>query len=548
MCYIGHGVFGIITKEVWCNYFAVFGIGRDMAYSLMPVVGGVDILLGVIMLIYPMRSVAGWLVFWGLFTASLRPLSGEPFAELIERAGNFGAPFVLLLISGPYRFSRKYWFEKLSPANYPPIDVKRVTTCLQVVAFLLLLGHGWLNVIEKKGLLAQYASIGISNPSTVASIIGWAEITAAFIILLKPVKEIVFVVFLWKMASETLYLSYPVYEWVERGGSYAVLLCLWLIQKQSSLKLSTMRTKPVIGIGLLISFFSVLSCNEGTNESGMVVGASMLSLQSEFVVNVKDAMVEEAKNQKIKLIVNDAQRTADRQVQQIESFISQKVNAIILNPCEVEASSPAVEKAKAAGIVIINVNSETAATPDGFVGSRDEESAEIAMEHIAKLIGGKGNIVILDGYMGQAAQLKRSAGAKSILEKYPEIKVLAEQTAEWDRAKAMSLMENWIQSYGDKINAVFAHNDEMGMGALQALEQAKLKEKVVVVSIDAIADALQAVKAGRLDATVFQDAHGQGAGAVDMAVKLAKLEPVEIKNIFIPFQLVTKENADKFIK
>ena len=88
-------------------------------------------------------------------------------------------------------------------------------------------------------------------------------------------------------------------------------------------------------------------------------------------------------------------------------------------------------------------------------------------------------------------------------------------------------MENWIQSYGDKINAVFAHNDEMGMGALQALEQAKLKDKVVVVSIDAIADALQAVKDGRLDATVYQDAKGQGAGAIDMAIQLIKKEPVE---------------------
>ncbi|MBX3240779.1 MAG: sugar ABC transporter substrate-binding protein [Chitinophagaceae bacterium] len=309
---------------------------------------------------------------------------------------------------------------------------------------------------------------------------------------------------------------------------------------------------------LLINIFIPLiitglfgSCNQGTGnkeEGGLVIGASMLSLQSEFVVNVKDAMEEEAKNQKIKLIVNDAQRTADRQVQQIESFIAQRVDAIILNPCEVEASSPAVEKAKAAGIPVVNVNSETSAEPDGFVGSRDEESAEIAMEHIAKLLNGKGNIVMIDGYMGQAAQLKRAAGAKAVLEKYPEIKVLAEQTADWDRAKAMSLMENWIQSYGDKINAVFAQNDEMGMGALQALEQAKMKEKVVVVSIDAIADALHAVKSGRLNATVFQDAKGQGAGAVDMAIKLAKKEPVENTAIFIPFQLVTTDNVDSFIK
>lgn len=308
------------------------------------------------------------------------------------------------------------------------------------------------------------------------------------------------------------------------------------------------------GTVLLVLAFAGMAwtgCNRGVGKSGekeFVIGASMLSLQSEFVVNVKDAMEERAKEKNVELIVNDAQRTADKQVQQIETFISQKVDAIILNPCEVEASSPAVEKAKAAGIPIINVNSETAAAPDGFAGSRDEEAGEIAMEQIARLLNGKGNVVIIEGYMGQAAQIKRSAGAKKVLDKYPGIKILAQQTAEWDRAKGMSLMENWIQSYGNKINAVFAHNDEMGMGALQALEQAKLKDKVIVVSIDAIADALQAVKDGRLNATVYQDAKGQGAGAIDMAIQLIKKEPVEKKEIFIPFQLVTKENADAFLK
>ncbi len=292
-------------------------------------------------------------------------------------------------------------------------------------------------------------------------------------------------------------------------------------------------------------------CNRGANKSGedrLVIGASMLSLQSEFVVNVKDAMEARAKEKDVELMVSDAQRTADKQVQQIETFISQKVDAIILNPCEVEASSPAVEKAKAAGIPVVNVNSETTAVPDGFVGSHDEESAAIAMEEIVRLLKGKGNILMMEGYMGQAAQIKRSAGAENILLKYPDIKILTRQTAEWDRAKAMSLMENWIQSYGDKMDAVFAQNDEMGMGAVQALEQAKLKHKVVVVSIDAIADALQAVKDGRLDATVYQDAKGQGAGAVDMAIQLAKKEPVEKKEVFIPFQLVTKENAESFLK
>jgi inositol transport system substrate-binding protein len=278
-----------------------------------------------------------------------------------------------------------------------------------------------------------------------------------------------------------------------------------------------------------------------------VVGVSLLNLSSEFIVMLNKAMEAKAKELHVKLIVNDAQRSAEKQVQQIESFIAQRVDAIILNPCEVEASSPAVDKALAAGIPIVNVNSETKSAPTAFVGSHDEESARLAMEFIAKRLNGQGNLVMMHGFMGQAAQLKRDAGAREMLAKYPGLKLLAHQTAEWDRAKAMSLMENWIQSYGTNINAVFAQNDEMGMGALIALEQAKLKNKVIVASVDAIADALQAVKDGRLDATVFQDAKGQAATAVELAVKLIRKETCP-KETFIPFQLVTKENISTYLK
>ena len=108
-------------------------------------------------------------------------------------------------------------------------------------------------------------------------------------------------------------------------------------------------------------------------------------------------------------------------------------------------------------------------------------------------------------------------------------------------------MENWIQSYGDQINAVFAQNDEMAMGALMALEQANRKQKVVLVGVDAIADALAAVRDGRLDATVFQDAKGQGTAAVDTAVKIIRKEPYQ-KQTLIPFQLVTKDNVGQYLR
>jgi inositol transport system substrate-binding protein len=290
------------------------------------------------------------------------------------------------------------------------------------------------------------------------------------------------------------------------------------------------------------------ACKRGSSGSGEpVVGVSLLNLSSEFIVMLNRAMEARAREAGVRLIVNDAQRSADRQVQQAESFVAQRVDAIILNPCEVDASSPAVDKALAAGIPIVNVNSETRTAPTAFVGSNDEESGRIAMEYLVKRLNGRGNVVMMHGYMGQAAQLQRDAGAKAVLAKNPGVKLIAEQTADWDRAKAMSLMENWIQSFGAKINAVFAQNDEMAMGAVVALEQAKAKDRTVVAGVDAIADALQAVKDGRLDATVFQDAQGQGRTAVEVAVKLIRKQPVEKKTL-IPFQLVTKDNVNQYLK
>lgn len=296
-------------------------------------------------------------------------------------------------------------------------------------------------------------------------------------------------------------------------------------------------------------------CNQSkTNESGkgsadkkLVIGATMLSMQNEFIVNVSDQMEAKAKELGVELITVDAERSALKQVEQVESFIAQGVDAIVMNPCEVEASSPAVKLAMDAKIPIINVNSETTAKPTAFVGSDDTESARIAMKYIVEKLGGKGNVIMMHGYMGQAAQIKRDKGAKEILKANPGLTLLAEQSGEWDRAKAMSLTENWIQSFGPKINAIFAQNDEMGLGVVKALEAAGLKNKIIVVSIDAIPDALQAVKKGTLDATVYQNAKQQGGTAIETAIKAAKGSAFE-KEVLIPFQLVTKENLGEFLK
>ena len=173
-----------------------------------------------------------------------------------------------------------------------------------------------------------------------------------------------------------------------------------------------------------------------------------------------------------------------------------------------------------------------------------DESLAIAVKLIQE---GKGNVLMMHGHPGQTAEVKRTEGAMDILAQNPDMTLLDEQTADWDRAEAMTLMENWIQAYGDQINAVFCQNDEMALGALNALVQAGKKDNVLVVGVDAIDDALQSVKDGKMDATVYQDCKGQAEGAIEAAYKLAKGESVE-KEILIPFILVTTENVDEYLK
>ena len=140
MCFIGHGCFGIITKPIWSNYFGVFGIEPGTSFHLMPVVGSIDILMGIIILFYPLRAIIMWLVIWGVITALLRPLSGEPFAEFIERAGNFGAPLALIILSGMH-FTFKKMVTPLKPVHRD--KNKNTANSKSVFAFCGMLSFYW---------------------------------------------------------------------------------------------------------------------------------------------------------------------------------------------------------------------------------------------------------------------------------------------------------------------------------------------------------------------------------------------------------------------
>ena len=314
------------------------------------------------------------------------------------------------------------------------------------------------------------------------------------------------------------------------------------------MKLAT-NYKFTITVVLLIA--ALAGCGQKEGSSGphrIAIGISYQNLQNEFIINIQDAVRAEAKKLNVDLIESDGQGKAENQISQVEDFIARDVDAIILNPYDKEGSAHAVDLAVQAHkpMVVVNAIVSNLDKANAYVGSEDAEAGRIEAQRIADVLHGKGNVVIIHGPNGHSAEVQRTQGIRQILAKYPGIKVVAEQTANWDRAQALNLMENWLAS-GRKIDAVIAQNDEMALGALKAIEAAGKQNQIAVIGIDAIPDALKAVADGRMVGTVFQDAKGQGTMAVDLAVQLAEGKPVKHDN-YIPFQLVTKENVAKFLK
>jgi len=225
--------------------------------------------------------------------------------------------------------------------------------------------------------------------------------------------------------------------------------------------------------------------------------------------------------------------------------------AIIVNPVDTMATPKMTELVTKAGIPLVYVNLQPAeeTLPKGvaYVGSEEIVSGKLQGEAIAKLLNNKGNVVIMMGELATQAAVLRTEGVEKVVAQHPEMKIVGKQTANWRRNEAIDLMNNWLVA-GTQIDAVVANNDEMAIGAVLALQQAgKDPKKVVIAGIDATTDALAEMEKGNLDMTVFQDANGQGKGAVETAVKLIKGEKVE-SFVWIPFELVTPENYKEYLK
>jgi len=265
----------------------------------------------------------------------------------------------------------------------------------------------------------------------------------------------------------------------------------------------------------------------------------------QFLQNVADGIKKRAADAGVTVDIVSAEENAATQLGQVENFVAQKVDGILIIPVDTDAAAPMTQKVTGANIPLAYVNRNPTGRPDGvpYVGSDSIVAGTLEMTELAKQLNNKGNVAILIGDPANEAAVQRTKGCKDVAQKVG-MTVVLEQAGNWKRDKGLSITENWLQS-GKQIDAICANNDEMALGAIQALKNANKLSSVKVGGVDATADALKALKAGELAVTVFQDAKGQGAGGIDAIVQLYNKEKVP-GFVNVPYQLVTKDKADEF--
>ncbi|MCB1334858.1 MAG: sugar ABC transporter substrate-binding protein [Roseivivax sp.] len=289
------------------------------------------------------------------------------------------------------------------------------------------------------------------------------------------------------------------------------------------------------------------------------IGVSMALFDDNFLTVLRNGIQAQADASGLSVQIEDAQNDVAKQLDQINNFAASGVDAIIVNPVDTSATQAMTDAAAAAGIPLVYVNRQpinvdTLPDNQAFVASNEVDSGTLETIEVCRLLKEKGkdnaNIYVMMGELSNQAAVQRTADIHDVMAAGKcavTLNIIDEQTANWSRDQAQNLMTNWL-STGTAFDAVIANNDEMAIGAIQAMKAAGLSmEEIVVGGIDATQDALAAMQAGDLDVTVFQNAAGQGSGSLEAAVKLAKGEAVEQK-VYIPFELVTPANIDNYLK
>jgi ABC-type sugar transport system substrate-binding protein len=262
---------------------------------------------------------------------------------------------------------------------------------------------------------------------------------------------------------------------------------------------------------LLIAILSiVLSTNLFAAAAGkkIVVGFSQIGAESGWRSAETQSIRSEAEKRGVPLRFSDAQQKQENQIKALRTFVAQRVDAIILAPVVETGWEPVLREIKRAKIPVVLVDRGVKVSDESLyttlIASDFVEEGRMAADWLAKKLNGKGNVVELQGTPGAAPAIDRKKGFQEGIAKHPDIKIIKSQTGDFTRAKGKEVMEAFLRAEGKNINAVYAHNDDMALGAIQAVEEAGLKpgKDIIVVSIDGLKSAFEAMVAGKLNCTV----------------------------------------------
>jgi ribose transport system substrate-binding protein len=305
----------------------------------------------------------------------------------------------------------------------------------------------------------------------------------------------------------------------------------------------------VLGVLILAALATVVAvgCQRGGgggDGGGPRIGLSISTLNNPFFVTLRNGAQQAAKKEGAKLIIADAQNDAATQQDDVQNFVTQQVDAILINPVDSEAVVPAVQAANQANIPVIALDrGASGGKLETLIASDNVEGGRMAAKELIQLVG-SGPVAQLEGIPGTSPTRDRGQGFEEVINAQDAVQLVSSQTANFLRTEGLNVTENILQS-NPGIKGIFAQNDEMAMGAVRALG-GRAGSEVKIVGFDGIEDALKAIQAGKMNATIAQQPDKIGSLGVENAMKVVDGKSVD-KNIPVQVKLVTKENVSQFL-
>lgn len=286
--------------------------------------------------------------------------------------------------------------------------------------------------------------------------------------------------------------------------------------------------------------------------SAQKIGVSMALFDDAFLTILRNGMLDAAKKAGASVQIEDAGGDVGKQLNQVQNMIARRLDAVIVNAVDTDATPKITRMLADAKIPLIYVNRKPVdfdKLPAGVavVASDERISGKLQAQQVCKLLGGKGQVLLLMGDLSNEAARSRTKAVDELFagKDCAGMQITDRREGKWSRTQGQDITTNWL-STGQKFDAIVSNNDEMALGAINALKATrKWTPQTIVAGVDATPDALASMKAGELKVTVFQNAAGQGAGAIDAALRLSKKQPVE-RFVAVPFELVTPENLAQY--